>query len=261
MVHYDAHAPGRFCWVDLSTLDLGKARRFYATVFDWEVLEPDSGGDHPYLMFLREGRMVAGLSELDPELKAQSIPSTWNHYVAVEDADACAARVEELGGRMVVPVMEASGAGRFGFLLDPTGGALGIWEPAAHRGFEVGTEANSVCWHELATRDLPAATGFFEQLFGWTTTETPVAPAGYRSIRSGDTDMGGILQMTDEWGDMPPHWSVYFAVEDADQSAEAIREAGGVIHHGPFDIPIGRLAVCADDQGAHFHVIALQTPA
>jgi predicted enzyme related to lactoylglutathione lyase len=67
--------------------------------------------------------------------------------------------------------------------------------------------------------------------------------------------------MTEEWGDMPPHWTVYFAVEDADGISEQIEKAGGTVHHGPFDTPIGRLAVCGDDQGAHFHVLALQTPA
>jgi len=261
MAQQRKHDPGRFCWVDLSTLDLDRARRFYTRVFDWGTIEVDSKGGPEYLMFAQDEMIVAGLSELDQELKSQGVPSTWNHYVCVEDADDCAARVTELGGRMVVPVMQVLSAGRLGFLQDPTGGALGIWEPGDHPGFELVTEANSVCWHELATRDLETASRFFEDLFGWNTIDNPIAPAGYRTIRSGEDDLGGILQMTEEWGEMPPHWTVYFAVEDTDQSAETIQEAGGKVHFGPFDTPIGRLAVCADDQGAHFHIIALQTPA
>lgn len=261
MPEFDSHAPGRFCWVDLSTLDLGRARRFYTRVFGWDTTTTDTGSAPPYLMFTQDGRIVAGLSELDGELREQGIPSTWNHYVSVEDADECAERIEELGGKIVVPVMPALNFGRFGFLTDPTGAALGIWEPGDHAGFEIVTEANSVCWHELATRGLDTAAEFFEDLFGWTTVDNPVAPAGYRTIKHGEDDVGGILQMTEEWGEMPPHWTVYFAVEDADDSAEQITEAGGKVHFGPFDTPIGRLAVCADDQGAHFHVIALQLPA
>ena len=257
----DVHAPGRFCWVDLSTQDLEQARRFYTAVFDWDSIAAETEGGPPYLMFTQDAKVVAGLSELDDDLKGQGIPSTWNHYVGVEDADQMAERVEELGGKMVVPIMQILRAGRLGFFTDPTGAALGIWEPGEHTGFEIVTEANSVCWHELATRDLPAATEFFEDLFGWDTVDNPVAPAGYRTIRLGQDDLGGILQMTEEWGEMPPHWTVYFAVEDADEAAQQIEEAGGRIHYGPFDTPIGRLAVCADDQGAHFHVIALQTPA
>lgn len=257
----ESFAPGRFCWVDLSTLELERARRFYTSVFAWETVEADTAGAPPYLMFTQDGKVVAGLSELDADLKKQQIPSTWNHYVSVENAEQCAERVEELGGKMVVPVMQIFQFGRLAFLADPTGGALGIWEPEEHTGFEIVTEANSVCWHELATRDLGAAAGFFEELFGWTTAENPLSPAGYLMLRHGDQDIGGILQMTDEWGDMPPHWTVYFSVEDADESAQQIVDAGGKVHFGPFDTPIGRLAVCADDQGAHFHVIALQTPA
>jgi predicted enzyme related to lactoylglutathione lyase len=261
MADPDLHAPGRFCWVDLSTLDLERARRFYTSVFDWETVEVETGDAPPYLMFTQDDKIVAGLSELDDDLKKQGIPATWNHYVAVENADETAERVEELGGSMVVPVMQVLSAGRLGFLTDPTGAALGIWEAEEHGGFEIVTEANSVCWHELATRDLAGATEFFEDLFGWATVDNPVAPAGYRTIKLGHDDLGGILQMTEEWGDMPPHWTVYFAVEDADGISEQIEKAGGTVHHGPFDTPIGRLAVCGDDQGAHFHVLALQTPA
>lgn len=261
MVRFDAHAPGRFCWVDLSTHDVDRAAHFYTTVFDWDVIETETGDGPRYLFFAQDGHTVAGLGELGTDPPEQDVPSSWNHYVSVEDADETARRVDELGGQMVVPVMEVADAGRLGFLQDPTGATLGIWEPGEHFGFELGTEAISVCWHELATRDLPAATGFFEELFGWTTAVNPLSPASYRTIRHGNEEMGGILQMTDEWGDMPPHWTVYFAVEDADEAAESVAEAGGEVHFGPFDTPIGRLAVCADDQGAHFHVIALQTPA
>jgi predicted enzyme related to lactoylglutathione lyase len=254
-------APGRFCWVDLSTLDLERARRFYTKVFGWDTTEADTGDAPPYLMFTQDGKVVAGVSELEDQLKEQGIPSTWNHYVAVENADDCAERVEELGGSMATPVMQILDAGRLAFLTDPTGGVLGIWEPGEHLGFEVVTETNSVCWHELATRDMDSAAEFFEELFGWSTAENPLSPAGYFMLRHDGDEIGGILQMTEEWGDMPPHWTVYFNVEDADEMAEQIVEAGGKVHHGPFDTPIGRLAVCGDDQGAHFHVIALQMPA
>lgn len=261
MVRFDAHAPGRFCWVDLSTYDVERAARFYQSVFGWDVVESDTGDGPRYLFFAQDGQTVAGLGELEEPLREQGIPPAWNHYVSVADADATAARVEELGGTMVIPVMDVSEAGRLGFLQDPTGATLGIWEPDGHFGFEVGTEANTVCWHELATRDLAGATAFFEGLFGWTTAINPLSPAAYRTVSLGEEELGGIIQMTEEWGDLPPHWTVYFAVEDADETTAAVLEAGGRVHHGPFDTPIGRLAVCADDQDAHFHVIALLTPA
>jgi predicted enzyme related to lactoylglutathione lyase len=247
--------------VDLSTRDLERARRFYTAVFDWQAREPASGSHAPYLVFVQDDKMVAGVGELDEEMKSQGVASAWNHYVAVDDADGILHRARELGGEVAMPVMQVFEAGRMGFIQDPTGGTLGIWEADQHFGFEIGTEANSVCWHELATRDLDAAAEFLTELFGWTTAENPMSPSAYLVIRHAEEEMGGILQMTEEWGDLPPHWTVYFAVEDADETAESIREHGGSVEHGPFDTPIGRLAVCKDDQGAHFHVIALQEPA
>jgi predicted enzyme related to lactoylglutathione lyase len=261
MTQPELPGPGRFCWVDLDAQDLARARRFYTSVFGWDTIEEHRSAEAAYLVFTQDGKAVAGLSELDPQLVAEGILSAWNHYVAVEDADEIAGRVEELGGTMAVPVAPVPLSGRIGFLADPAGGALGIWEPGEHVGFEIVTEANSVCWHELATPDLAGATEFFEELFGWTTAVNPLSPAAYRTIRSEGNEIGGILQMTEEWGDMTAQWTVYFAVEDADESAQRILDAGGAVHHGPFDTPIGRLAVCADDQGACFHVIALQTPA
>jgi predicted enzyme related to lactoylglutathione lyase len=52
--------------------------------------------------------------------------------------------------------------------------------------------------------------------------------------------------------EVPPHWSVYFTVESADESAERIRKNGGSAIMAPFDIPIGRIAIMTDAQGGSF---------
>jgi predicted enzyme related to lactoylglutathione lyase len=53
----------------------------------------------------------------------------------------------------------------------------------------------------------------------------------------------------------PNHWRVYFAVADADASVAKITELGGSILAGPFDTPVGRIAVVRDPQGAPFSII------
>jgi len=45
-------------------------------------------------------------------------------------------------------------------------------------------------------------------------------------------------------------------VPDADTAAETTKAAGGQLVNGPVDIPVGRLAVLADPQGAFFAVMA-----
>jgi hypothetical protein len=69
---------------------------------------------------------------------------------------------------------------------------------------------------------------------------------------------GGMLQMTEEWGDMPPSWSVYFAVADCDATLKRAEELGGVALMPPTEIPeVGRFAVMQDPQGAFFTIIKM----
>ena len=57
--------------------------------------------------------------------------------------------------------------------------------------------------------------------------------------------------------DCSTHWFVYFAVESCDGSVETIKANGGEVHSGPFDTPVGRMAVVADPTGATFGVIKM----
>ena len=38
----------------------------------------------------------------------------------------------------------------------------------------------SICWRELATKDLPAAMEFYSKLFGWNLQQTKVTPMEQR---------------------------------------------------------------------------------
>jgi predicted enzyme related to lactoylglutathione lyase len=52
--------------------------------------------------------------------------------------------------------------------------------------------------------------------------------------------------------DTPAHWSVTFAVDDADAIAERAAELGGTVLQAPFDAPWVRMTVIRDPQGAVF---------
>ena len=52
--------------------------------------------------------------------------------------------------------------------------------------------------------------------------------------------------------DMPAHWSVTFAVADADATAANAIELGGKVIVPPFDAPWVRMTVIGDPQGATF---------
>ena len=96
--------------------------------------------------------------------------------------------------------------------------------------------------------------------FGWEFAEHEGAPTAYWIIKNQGQDNGGMMLMTEEWGEIPPHWMVYFAVADTDATAATIETAGGKIVVPPFDTPVGKIAVVSDTHGAIFSLIAMSQP-
>jgi uncharacterized protein len=52
--------------------------------------------------------------------------------------------------------------------------------------------------------------------------------------------------------DVPPHWGVTFATDDADAVAAQAAELGGRVEVPPFDAPWVRMTIVSDPQGAIF---------
>jgi uncharacterized protein len=70
-------------------------------------------------------------------------------------------------------------------------------------------------------------------------------------------NVGGMMEMVEGMfpPDTPPHWSVCFAVADADATVAKAREQGGTVVAEPVDMPIGRFAAIIDPQGAWFTIM------
>ena len=256
-----AYAHGEFSWVDLSSLDMAQAKQFYTRLFGWDAVDGDTQGGPPYAQFVQSGKIIAGLGELSDEMQEQGVLPTWNSYINVDDAQAIVDRAPELGGTVVVPYMQIMDAGWLAFLADPTGAVFAVWQKNKHVGAELCNEPVSFSWNECATRDIERASDFYSKLLGWKLESTPMGGTEYRVIKNRGRDNGGLLQMTAEWGEMPPHWMVYFAVADTDATAKKAAELGGEVSVPPTDIPMGRFAVITDPQGAVFTVIKLNQPA
>lgn len=110
------------------------------------------------------------------------------------------------------------------------------------------------CWLDMAPPDPDAAAAFYGRLFGWEFED--VMPAGspgrYLVGRIGGRDVAAIGTSPD--GEAPvAAWNTYVWVQSADETAERVRSAGGRVLSGPEDIgDAGRMAVCADTEGATF---------
>lgn len=106
------------------------------------------------------------------------------------------------------------------------------------------------CWVDLGSPDVDASVAFYTGLFGWTATEASPEAGGYRMFLLRDRVVAGIGPQT---APGPPSWTTYFSVTSCDDVAGAVRDAGGTVMLDPFDVfDAGRMAVCADSQGAAF---------
>ena len=237
------YTPGTFSWVDLSTPDPESAKKFYSGLFGWELLDMPAGPDMVYTMAQLNGKTVAGLFEQGAEESDQGIPPHWNSYVSVTNVDETAKKVKSLGGAVLAEPFDVMDAGRMAVIQDPTGAVLSIWQPKTHIGAELVNDPGAFCWNELATKDTEKAAKFYMELFGWSKEVQEMPTTIYTSFKNGDRMGAGMLEITEEWGDVPPHWAVYFTVEDCDAGAAKAKELGGQIAVEPMDIPpVGRFA-------------------
>jgi uncharacterized protein len=269
----DGYLPGVPCWIDTSQPDPEAAVAFYGGLFGWEfedVMPPGAPG--PYLIARLRGGDVAAVAS-----QPGGGPSTaaWNTYIWVESADDAAAKVFDAGGRVVVEPFDVLEAGRMAVLTDPEGAAFSVWQAKEHKGARIVNEPGSLNFNGLNTRDAEGAKSFYGSVFGWEAlglrggaqmwrlpgygeflersdpglTERMAdsgAPEGFEDV------VAALTPIADDQPGVPAHWSVTFAVEDADATAERAAELGGTVIVPPFDAPWVRMTVIADPQGATF---------
>lgn len=244
--------PGTPCWVDLMSTDLAAARLFYEGLFGWQLGEtgPDGGG---YLMAYVDDKPVAGLG---PMMQDQNHPSVWTTYLASVDAGAMTAKITAAGGSVLAPAFDVLDVGVMAIAQDPTGGTFGLWEAKKHFGAALANEPNSLTWNEFMTRDYAAARTFFADVFGYTYQDMSGDGFQYAGIEVDGKVVGGIGALSaDVPAEVPAHWRVYFAVDDADQAVDEVVRLGGDVLSPPQDMPYGRHADVADPQGARFSVL------
>ena len=241
---------GAPCWSELGTTDLAAAGAFYSELLGWTPGESsaDAGG---YTRMLLDGDPVAATSPLYQEGQ----PVAWTVSIAVADADATTAKATAAGGTVIAPPMDVFDLGRFAVLADPTGAVFSVWQARAFAGAARRDETGALCWIELRTRDTAAAQAFYTEVFGWSVN----AGEGYTQFGLEGADFGGMMAMGPDFPEgIPPHWALYFGVDDVDASAAKATELGGMVHVPGTDIPgTGRFAVLTDPQGGAF---AIYTP-
>jgi uncharacterized protein len=273
MLERDGYMPGVPCWVDTSQPDPAAAVEFYSGLFGWDfedVMPPGSAGKY-YIARLRGGDVAAVGSQ--PEGGAPM--AVWNTYFWVDSADQAVSKVLDAGGRVAMDPFEVMDAGRMAACTDPEGAAFCLWQAREHKGARIVNEPGSLNFNSLNTRDAGGAKSFYGSVFGWETlslgggaemwrlpgygdflelrdpglrkrmAETAAAPDGFE-------DVVATLNPIPNNQPVDPHWSVTFAVDDADATAETAANLGGQVVAPPFDAPWVRMTVITDPQGATF---------
>src|SRR3954451_521244 len=270
MLERDGYIEGVPCWIDTSQPDPEAATTFYSGLFGWEfedAMPPDAPGR--YFIGRLRGLDVAAVGS-QPE-GARPV-AMWNTYIWVDDADATTAKVRAADGQVVAGPFDVMDAGRMAVLSDPEGAVFCVWQAGRHIGAQIVNEPGSLNFNGLNTRDADAAASFYGAVFGWEVLSLGAGAAwrlpGYGeflersdpALRARMAEAGAppgfadvvatLNPITEE--EVAPHWSVTFAVADADATAETAARLGGTVVMPPFDAPWVRISVIADPQAATF---------
>ncbi len=110
--------------VEIASADNDAQKAFYSALLGWQVNEVPMGDDFTYTMFNTGVDMGVALSEIGEGMN----PGDVILYFHSDDLDADMARVEELGGQVILPRQEVPGFGALGMFRDPTGNRVAFWQ-------------------------------------------------------------------------------------------------------------------------------------
>ena len=119
--------PGALCWTELNTRDTKAAESFYTKLFGWTAKHSAPSAGMDYTEFSVEGKPSIGMMPMNEHMPAH-VPSYWMPYFQVANADAAVTKVQELGGKVMVPATDIPNTGRFSIVNDPQGAMFAVFE-------------------------------------------------------------------------------------------------------------------------------------
>ena len=251
-----ANSHGRFVWYELMTSDVDAAKVFYADVVGWSTKDVSMPG-MGYTIFTAGSASASGLLDLPADARKMGARPNWIGYVGVNDVDATADRIEQLGGTVYVPPRDVPNISRFSVVADPQMATLALFKwlkPGQEQPAELGAPGR-VGWHELLAADGEKAWAFYGELFGWQKVLADTGAIGpYQLFSVGGQTIGGMLTKPPT---VPvPFWLYYFNIGDIDAAAKRVKAGSGKILTGPVEVPGGDWVIqCMDPQGAIFGLV------
>ncbi|HVU03708.1 MAG TPA: VOC family protein, partial [Polyangiaceae bacterium] len=260
---------GTFSWLVLSTSEMAGAVAFYRRLFGWLAVPMP-----PNTLMVQDGKPVAILIDhakspilQDPKVKKE--PVNWLPYVRVGSVDRVLQRAVSAGGSVLIPPLDVDLA-RMAVIRGATGEAVGLWQTPAKEGGDTALMDRETCaWFELVTPDPERAMPFYRAVFGWRIADE----GGYTFIGNETGQFGGVVKLEGDWEDhaflaaigrvsgnklkVPPHWMVFFRVDDCDSFVDAAENLGAQVTGRPEPLhTVGTFAVIRDPQGVYFSVLS-----
>jgi predicted enzyme related to lactoylglutathione lyase len=157
-------------------------------------------------------------------------------------------------------------------VADPEGAVFCLWEAKENIGAKVVNENGALNFNGLATRDPETAEAFYRDVFGWKLLSIPAGKFWMLPVYGDHLEetTPGLRQQMKEMGapdgfvdvvaavnpigdgDTRAHWSVTFAADDIDATAQRVVELGGTVVVEPHDEPWTKTGTFQDPQGAVF---------
>jgi uncharacterized protein len=110
---------------DIATDDPQRARKFYESLFGWNMVGPPGMTDY----YLIETKDLEGKQGVGGGLGKRGDPSQRiTTYIGVDNIDEYSNKVEKLGGKIVLAKTPVPGWGYLATCLDTEGNTFGLWQ-------------------------------------------------------------------------------------------------------------------------------------
>ena len=112
-----------FAHFEIPADDIKRAIKFYTDLFGWQISASEGFEDYWLIQVGEEGQDLGG-GLMKREAPDQGPVS----YVQVESVAEYAAKVQELGGQVIVPRSPVPGMGWFAHCMDTESNIFALWE-------------------------------------------------------------------------------------------------------------------------------------
>ena len=110
--------------IEIPGSDTSAASKFYGDAFGWKI---EHAPDFDYYMFQAEGGPGGGFVKPGTEAGYEQKAGEVLIYIGTDDIEASLAKVQSLGGKVVLPKTEIPQTGWFAVFNDPAGNKIGLF--------------------------------------------------------------------------------------------------------------------------------------